>query len=208
LVSKLNLPTIPHPWPYSLQWLKKGNEVQVTKQALIPFSVGNLKDEVLCDILPMDACHLLLGRPWQFDREAIHNGRPNTYRFKLKGRSYTLTSLLPSQVKPMHEPNRVGNTGEKALFLSETWVEQSINKGKTVFALFVSKKGEEEIPWHPSAQPLILEFNDVFPDDLPLGLPPLRGIEHHIDLLPGAALPNKPAYRCNPMETKELERQV
>ena len=36
----------------------------------------------------------------------------------------------------------------------------------------------------------------------------MRGIEHHIDLLPGAALPNKPAYRCNPTETKELQRQV
>jgi len=64
LVSKLGLTTIPHPRPYSLQWLKKGNEVQVTKQALISFSVGNLRDEVLCDFLPMDACHLLFGRPW------------------------------------------------------------------------------------------------------------------------------------------------
>ena len=36
----------------------------------------------------------------------------------------------------------------------------------------------------------------------------MRGIEHHIDLLPGAALPNKPAYKCNPTETKELQRQV
>ena len=36
----------------------------------------------------------------------------------------------------------------------------------------------------------------------------MRGIEHHIDLLPGAALPNKPANRCNPTETKELQRQV
>jgi len=36
----------------------------------------------------------------------------------------------------------------------------------------------------------------------------LRGIEHHIDLLPGAALPNKPAYIGNPMEIKELQRQV
>ena len=70
------------------------------------------------------------------------------------------------------------------------------------------KRQEEEIPIHPLAQPLIHEFKDVFPEDLPPGLPPLRGIEHHIDLLPGAALPNKPAYRCNPMETKELQRQV
>ena len=58
------------------------------------------------------------------------------------------------------------------------------------------------------AKPLIQDFCDVFPDDLPPGLPPVRGIEHHIDLLPGASLPNKPAYRCNPTKTKELQRQV
>ncbi|XP_074288868.1 uncharacterized protein LOC141614014 [Silene latifolia] len=55
---------------------------------------------------------------------------------------------------------------------------------------------------------LLVEFSDVFPDELPDGLPPKRGIEHQIDLLPGAALPNKPAYRCNPEEAKELQRQV
>ena len=96
LVRKLGLNTIPHPQPYALQWLKKGNEVQVTQQALISFSVANLRDEVLCDVLPMDACHLLLGRPWQFDKDVIHNGRSNTYSFKLKGQNYTLTPLLPS----------------------------------------------------------------------------------------------------------------
>ena len=43
---------------------------------------------------------------------------------------------------------------------------------------------------------------------LPLGLPPLRGIEHRIDLIPGAPLPNKAPYRINPEETKEIQRQV
>jgi len=87
--------------------------------------------------------------------------------------------------------------------MSETRVERSINKGKTVLALFVLEKGEKEILLHPLAKPLIQNFCDVFPTNLPPGLPPVRGIEHHIDLLPGAALPNKPAYRCNPTETKE-----
>nr|KYP72434.1 Transposon Ty3-I Gag-Pol polyprotein [Cajanus cajan] len=41
-----------------------------------------------------------------------------------------------------------------------------------------------------------------------MGLPPLRGIEHQIDLVPGASLPNWPAYRTNPQETKEIESQV
>ena len=74
-------------------------------------------------------------------------------------------------------------------------------------ALFVLEKGEGETS-HPLAQPLIHVFKDVFPDDLPQGLPPVRGIKHHIDLLPGVALPNKQAYRLNPTETKELQRLV
>ncbi|KAK1641610.1 hypothetical protein QYE76_059415 [Lolium multiflorum] len=53
-----------------------------------------------------------------------------------------------------------------------------------------------------------LEFQDVFPDELPHGLPPLRGIEHRIDLIPGAPLPNRAAYRTNPEDTKEIQRQI
>src|SRR5690606_2040975 len=47
-----------------------------------------------------------------------------------------------------------------------------------------------------------------FPEDNPVGLPPIRGIEHQIDFVPGATLPNCPAYRTNHVETKELQKQV
>jgi hypothetical protein len=50
---------------------------------------------------------------------------------------------------------------------------------------------------------LLQEFEDVLPKEVPHGLPPIRGIEH-----PGASIPNQPAYRSNPEETKELQRQV
>ncbi|KAK1608467.1 hypothetical protein QYE76_032140 [Lolium multiflorum] len=52
------------------------------------------------------------------------------------------------------------------------------------------------------------EFSDVFPEEVPAGLPPLRGIEHQIDLIPGASLPNRAPYRTNPEETKEIQKQV
>ncbi|PKI73975.1 hypothetical protein CRG98_005592 [Punica granatum] len=55
---------------------------------------------------------------------------------------------------------------------------------------------------------LLKELVDVFPEELPERLPPIRGIEHQIDLVPSATLPNRPAYRCNPDEAKELQRQV
>ena len=34
------------------------------------------------------------------------------------------------------------------------------------------------------------DYNDVFPEEVPAGLPPLRGIEHQIDLILGALLSN------------------
>jgi hypothetical protein len=55
---------------------------------------------------------------------------------------------------------------------------------------------------------LMQEFDDVFPEDIPNGLPPLRGIEHQIDLVPGALIPNHPTYKSNPEKMKELQRQV
>ncbi|PKI67127.1 hypothetical protein CRG98_012455 [Punica granatum] len=51
-------------------------------------------------------------------------------------------------------------------------------------------------------------YEDVFLEETPHGLPPIRGIEHQIDFVPGATIPNRPAYRDNPEETKELQRQV
>ena len=55
---------------------------------------------------------------------------------------------------------------------------------------------------------VLQDYNDVFPEEVPAGLPPLRGIERQIDLIPGASLPNRPPYRTNPEETKEIQRQV
>jgi len=63
LVKKLNLSCIKHPMPYRLQWLNDCGEVRVTKQVLIVFGIGKYSDEILCDVVPMHASHLLLGRP-------------------------------------------------------------------------------------------------------------------------------------------------
>ena len=46
----------------------------------------------------MHATHLLLGRPWQFDRKAKHDGFKNMYSLEKDGRIYTLAPLSPKQV--------------------------------------------------------------------------------------------------------------
>nr|KYP31710.1 hypothetical protein KK1_047825 [Cajanus cajan] len=57
-------------------------------------------------------------------------------------------------------------------------------------------------------QTLLKEFDDLFSKEVPGGFPSLRGIEHQIDLVPRASLPNRPAYRTNPHEMKEIETHV
>ena len=43
---------------------------------------------------------------------------------------------------------------------------------------------------------------------MPSGLPPIRGLEHQIDFVPEASLPNKPTYKSNTEETREIQKQV
>jgi len=63
MIEKLSLQVVPHPKPYKLQCINEDGELTVDKQVKIEFSVGNYKDKVLCDVVPMEACHILLGRP-------------------------------------------------------------------------------------------------------------------------------------------------
>ena len=96
VVDKFGLKTIPHAKPYKLSWLKE-EEIKATKQVLINFSISNFKDEVLCDIVRMEANHILLSRPWQFDRKVVYDGHANTYVFSSLGKKFTILPLPTPQ---------------------------------------------------------------------------------------------------------------
>ena len=240
LVEKLGFHTTKHPRPYKLQWLNDCGEIKVTKQVKIPFTIGRYQDEVLCDVVPMHAGHILLGRPWQFDRKVTHDGFKNRFVFYKDERKITLIPLTPKQiyeiqVKDQRETKKreeSANTSGSEKSVSKT---ESIEKVRSVpnerkqqsfyakmsdvrnafltmkpmFLLLYNDANVDINDSLPSvAIALLQDYKDVFPEEMPPGLPPIRGIEHQIDFLPGATIPNRPAYRSNPEETKELERQI
>ncbi|XP_058003982.1 uncharacterized protein LOC131180648, partial [Hevea brasiliensis] len=266
LVDKLGLPTTTHPKPYGLQWLNDCGKLRVTKQVVVPFTIGKYNDEVLCDVVPMVATHLLLGRPWQYDRSVVHDGRKNRYTVTKEGRTYSLLPMTPGQVhedqmrilrsieekketwreklreaeldesekkekreekerkretkeKKMRTNEKKESSGQKesgekrmSLYVKEREVREALHSGRPLCVLMYKEVNlcvtdlDSHLP--SDALSLIQEYEDVFPNELPPGLPPIRGIEHQIDLVPGAQIPNRPAYRTNPKETKELQRQV
>ena len=82
VIEKLNLQKTKHPVPYKVSWLQNGHQLLVSEQCEIELQIGNYKDKVLCDVMAMDVCHILLGRPWQYDRNAKHDGRKSFYELE------------------------------------------------------------------------------------------------------------------------------
>ncbi|XP_057811708.1 LOW QUALITY PROTEIN: uncharacterized protein LOC131025929 [Salvia miltiorrhiza] len=227
VVERLGLTTEKHPKPYRLQWLNETGIIRVTKQVKVPFRIGTYEDAVVCDVIPMQASHILLGRPWQFDRRAIHDGYTNKYSFTYKQKKVSLVPLTPTQVyedqvqlqreadnlKSKEQPVEKKEQGlnHKSFLATASDLKWCVQEEKPILLLryqetLLMTNDLSSLP--PSIRGVLQEFDDVFPEDTPTGLPPLRGIEHQIDFMPGATLPNRPAYRTNPEETKELERQI
>lgn len=102
VVDRFHLSTFDHPIPYQLNWPTSAGNLMVQKQARVEFSIGEYKDAVLCDVVSLEVCHLLLGRPWQFDRKAIHDGFTNQICFNLTGRRVTLFPLTPRECLQDH----------------------------------------------------------------------------------------------------------
>ena len=96
------------------------------------------------------------------------------------------------------------------MFMGKKELEEPINDERPVHLLQVRYvleiAGEVQAP--DTMKQLIEDYSDVSPEELPKGLSPQRGIEHAIDLQPGAVLLNRPAYHMNLEEAKELKWQV
>nr|GEY56409.1 uncharacterized protein [Tanacetum cinerariifolium] len=190
----------PHPSPYVILWLNQGKGVHVSHQVLLSLSIGrSYTDKIWCDVLLMDACHMLLGRPWQFDRRVIHDGYRNTYYFIHNNQKLVLAPISPS------------SQSNKSLPLSTLLkADQHEYHSITKFILAGLDKEDNKTPTnqHPLLQPLLQSYTQVFPTEFPSGLPPMRTIQHKIDLISRSILPKKPAYRTNPKETNEIRKQV
>jgi hypothetical protein len=151
----------------------------------------------------MDVCHLLLGRPWKYDINVIHDGRKNTYTLEKNGRTHMLLPIKDKEVKP-----EVRNT---VLIMSGKELLTEVKKKEELQFIVVRKPKivltttrVDDLP--EEVQKLLEEFVDIVVDELPHLLPSIRSVSHHIDIIPGASLPNKEAYRLTPLENEEVKR--
>ncbi|GKV20583.1 hypothetical protein SLEP1_g30682 [Rubroshorea leprosula] len=132
--------------------------------------------------------------------EAIHDGHANTYSFVKDGVKVKLTPLKLEETLEKKDE-------DKALIFISTF-QKLHQESRIACLILLSKVNDATCPFPEEIQSLLEEFSDVVPDDIPPGLPPMRDIQHAIDFIPRSVIPNKPAYRMNPQEYAELQRQV
>ncbi|XP_024031026.1 uncharacterized protein LOC112094434 [Morus notabilis] len=162
------------------------------------------KDEVSCDVVDMDACHVLLGRPWQFDRSVQHKGRENVYQFLWHGRKIGLLPLTTHGSSSSELPSTPG----LLLTLPGKQFQREIVDQPFLVALMIKEQNLEVNPPPPVVQQLLSQFPDLTSQELSYQLPPLRYVQHRIDFVPGASLPNLPHYKMCPCEHDILQQQV
>ena len=92
--KRLDLETSPHPQPYTIGWLHQVRDLLVNQQCHLPYDIKPFKDEVLCDISPLEACDVLLGQPYLWKCHVVYESRPCNFIITLGRQLCRITEVV------------------------------------------------------------------------------------------------------------------
>jgi hypothetical protein len=98
VVKQLDLPITPHSQPYTIGWLRQGRDLCVGQQCRLLYSIKPFKDEVLCDIAPLEVCDVLLGQPYLWKRHDVYESRPRSVIITLGRQLYRIPKVAPPTI--------------------------------------------------------------------------------------------------------------
>lgn len=195
------LPTVSLPQSETLE-LADGSQSSITEVVLKPnLKIADYHDLYLpLNVVKLSGYDLILGKPWLTRMNPHIDWEKNIVSFTYRGKHIVLSS-------PPTDPSSVS-----AKLLSHMQLKKSLRKNAQLFLVHVKEvDADNDVPapsLPPGMQSLLDEYQDVFPDDLPHGLPPIRGVEHKIDITPGSSPPAKGTIPLSPAELDELKKQL
>jgi hypothetical protein len=203
VIKRLNLPMTPHLQPYTISWLHQGRDLHVSQQCRMSYGIKPFKDEVLCDIAPLEVCNVLLGQPYFWKRHVVYESRCRSVIITLGRQLYKIPEVAPpttiSLISTKQCSKVISQTGKFIFF-----VISAHSKHKVVATFMASTQ-------HLSLQQkqvdgIVKEYRDIFIS--PTGVPTHYQVKHPIDLNLGAPLPNEPIYRNSLTENDEIRGQI
>ena len=106
VVKLLNLKVEPHPNPFRVARVND-HTLPVTQRCLVSIQMGDYKDEIYWDVLPMGVAHVVLGCPWLYDLNVTNFDKDNIYTFKYKGKIIILRPAKPKGCNGKHDISKL-----------------------------------------------------------------------------------------------------
>jgi len=175
-----------------------------------PLRIGKHLERLPLFLTELGNYDVFLGKSWFEKHQPVVDWRKNEVSFNKRQFKYIIRAgrgAVHSKIPLKDEPKVSLNV------ISATQMKKE-SKGGELFMIFVKLTSinnleilENQIQ-NKDLKKILKDFQDVFPKDLPSGLPPKRDIDHKIKIIPGSEPPSKPTYRLSQPEADELKKQL
>ncbi|HVX00319.1 MAG TPA: reverse transcriptase domain-containing protein, partial [Candidatus Babeliaceae bacterium] len=201
--------------------LATGIKAQVQRYAeKVRIQMENYVDHQRFMILPLDGNDVILGMTWLRRLNPKINWRRNIVRLWHQNCPHTLrvcnsnltTQIINNLEIPQPQTSKT-STSIPCEMITARKVRKLIqgNEVETLIlgsvTLDLGTKDKKEI-LENCTKKIKEEYQDLFPADLPPGLPPTRDVDHRIELIPGSQSVYRAMFRMSPGELDEMKKQL
>eukprot|EP00253_Pinus_taeda_P012064 PITA_12064 len=193
VVERCNLQFVKFKNPWLVQ-LATGAKRRVTSKINnCSFTIADQPITADLNILPLGSYDILIGMDWLEKNWSLVDCKTKIIYYRdQQGDNKEMQGIRrPVQVRP----------------ITANQLVKCVRKGCQVYAIQVGYANSKDKTASLNNIPVIQEFADVFPEEIP-GLPPRRDIDFTIELVPGAAPVSRAPYRMSVPELTELKMQL
>jgi hypothetical protein len=182
--------------------VETGDKVPLKGRCQIHVRLGDYQAKVHCFVLDLALnFQVILGDSWLKAQKAHFDFESNTVVLRKHKRHITLSSaksLVKCEASTSAEPR----------VLSVMQLKRAVKRGEDILLCQLSEVKSDNPEFPENVRILLQEFADVFPDELPAGLPPHRNVGHSIPTEAEAPPPFRPLYRLSPAEMEEVQKTL
>ena len=164
----------------------------------VPLKIGRYREKITFVLIDLFKYDVVLGMPWLFSVDACISCSSRLVKIKLNGTTF---DLCPNAAQRPVAPSLMSLNAVKKAVKHRT---------HDLFVVYVSTADppkNEMVSEHMRAAQLLIDFQDVFPDDLS-DLPVKRSVVHEINVPSNAQPARKPAYRLSFAEEEEVKKRI